>query len=85
MTLSPREAETFVEIVERVGDPEVRHDRFRLALAAVAVVGAFSMLMQLLGWGWAPVMAFSATFLPGMAATSVVLHRMQARRARRGG
>lgn len=75
MILSPREAAIFDGIARAVGDPEVRRDRLRMGFAATVIVAAFSMVMMLLNWGWLPVAAFCSTFLPGMAATSAVLHR----------
>ena len=74
MTLTPAEAAAFAAIAQRIGDPEVRRDRRLLAFAAAVVLSIFTGFVMLGGWGWLPIAAFAATFLPGMALTSAILH-----------
>ena len=79
MTLTPREAAAFAAIARRIGDPEVRLDRRLLAFAAVVILAIFTGFVMLGGWGWLPIAAFGATFLPAMALTFALLHWSTAR------
>ena len=83
MILSKGESEKFAAIVARLGDPDQRRlRRIVLATSAVTTCAAAVLIRLVLGWAWAPVVAFTAATIVGLVGGLFVMARSLFRRTR---